>query len=84
MPLACIGPGDRCWERGGVEGAPKASSATSDMTLTSVFAAVGRGLLSADTAELGHPDDQGNRGAFTNTRNAHDEIKSNSQIVAST
>src|SRR5215475_4172589 len=79
-------------ECGGIKGTPKASSAAGNMALASVFSAVvierGKpcqrgGLLSADAAELGHPDDQGQRGAFTNARNTHDEIKSNSQVGVS-
>lgn len=85
-------PTKGCWERRGVEGAPKAAPAAGDMALAPVFSAVViersqagecRCLLSADLAELRHPDDQGQRGAFANAWNAKHEIKSNSEIVVS-
>ncbi len=83
-------PAEGSREGCGVEGAPKASATTGDVARTFVFAAVviersktceRRGLLSADAAELWHSDNQGKRSTLANTRNAHHEVKSNSQIA---
>ncbi|TWB57377.1 hypothetical protein FBZ94_106637, partial [Bradyrhizobium sacchari] len=85
-------PAKGSWERRSVKGAPKAGPAAGDVALALVFSAVvierrepgeRRCLLPADKAELGHPDNQGQRGALANTRHAHQEIQSNSQIVVS-
>ena len=44
----------------------------------------GCSLLAADTAELGHADQERERGAFADPGNAEHEVKSDSEISVST
>ena len=83
-------PSEGSRERCGVKGAPQARPTAGDVALAFVFSTVvvkgskagkrGR-LFATDASELGHADDQRERGPFANARNAQHEIKASSQIV---
>jgi len=80
-------------ERCGIKGAPQAPPAAGDVALAFVFSTIvvkgskagkrGR-LFATDTSELGHADDERERGPFANARNAQHEIEAGSQIVVTT
>ena len=79
-------------ECGCEEGAPQTAASARNVPLAFVFAAVviegskagqcGR-LFAIDTAELGHADQERERGAFADTGNAEHEIKTRGEIAVS-
>jgi hypothetical protein len=79
-------------ERSSEQRAPQASAAAGDVALTFMFSAIvvkggeaGKrcGFFPTEATEFWHPDDERERGAFADTRNAQDEFKSNSEVVVS-
>ena len=85
-------PAEGGWQRGGEQGTAQACASAGDVTLAFVLSAVvvegceagqGGGLLAADAAELGHADDERQRGALADAGNAAHEIEAMPEIVIS-
>src|SRR5205814_5699941 len=77
-------------QRRGIQGATQAATTARDVALTSMLSAVvveGRQsgqrcrFLATDVAELGHADDERQRGALADTGNAQHEVETDSEIV---
>ena len=86
-------PTEGGWQRGGEQGLSQAASTAGDVTLTLAQSTVvverskpsqGRSFLTTDLSQFGHADDECQRGALTNARDAQHQVKPAGKIVVAT